>query len=138
MNGFGDRLKRLRRDRDITQTELAEYLGVVPSAVGKYERVPQAYPSVEVLLKIADYFNVSTDYLLKGVNTAPIVENTIHGSLSNSALIQANQGGVVFSGDSSEALTPEGMELLHIYKALDGRNRLMLLNYAINLEGSKE
>lgn len=55
MNGFGERLKKLRKERDVTQTALAEYLGVVPSAVGKYECLPKAYPSVEALIKIADF-----------------------------------------------------------------------------------
>ena len=64
MTGFGERLKKLRRDADITQSELAAHLGVVPSAVGKYERIPDAYPSVEALIKIAEFFNVSIDYLL--------------------------------------------------------------------------
>ena len=66
MDGFGERLRRLRKEHDITQGQLAEVIGVVPSAVGKYERIPQSYPSVEALIKIADYFNVSTDYLLMG------------------------------------------------------------------------
>ena len=37
MDGFGERLKKLRREANITQKALADYLGVVPSAVGKYE-----------------------------------------------------------------------------------------------------
>lgn len=42
MDGFGERLKRLRKERNITQGQLAETLGVVASAVGKYERQPNA------------------------------------------------------------------------------------------------
>ena len=64
MDGFGERLRKLRKERDVTQTALAEVIGVVPSAIGKYERLPQSFPSVEALVKIADYFNVSIDYLL--------------------------------------------------------------------------
>ena len=51
MDGFGERLRRLRKSRDITQSDLAEYIGVVPSAVGKYERLADSYPSVEALIK---------------------------------------------------------------------------------------
>ena len=36
MDGFGERLRRLRKDCDITQSQLAEVIGVVPSAIGKY------------------------------------------------------------------------------------------------------
>ena len=132
MDGFGERLKRLRKDCDITQGQLADAIGVVPSAVGKYERIDSAYPSVEALIKIADYFNVSIDYLLRRVKTVPAVENNITGQLSNSPFIQANNGGVVYT---ESALSPEAIELLHIYETLGGRDRLKLLNYAVELEG---
>ena len=135
MDRFGDRLKRLRKEKDITQGQLAEVIGVVPSAVGKYERLEQSYPSVEALIKIAEYFNVSIDYLLRGINTVPGVENNINGQMSNSPFIQANHGGVIFNGDNSKALSPEGIELLHIYETLGGRDRLKLLNFAVELEG---
>lgn len=135
MGGFGERLKRLRKERDITQGQLAEVIGVVPSAVGKYERIPQSYPSVEALIKIADYFNVSTDYLLRGVQIAPSVENNLNGQMLNSSFVQANHGGVVFNGDSQKAISPEAIELLRIYETLNGRDRLKLLNIAVELEG---
>lgn len=137
MDGFGERLRRLRKDCDITQSQLAEVIGVVPSAIGKYERIPQAFPSVEALIKIADYFNVSIDYLLRGTQTVPAVENNISGQLTNSPFIQANHGGMVINGEHS--ISPEAMELLHIYGQLSGRDRLKLLNFAIELEeGTKE
>ena len=137
MDGFGERLRRLRRDANITQSDLASHIGVVPSAIGKYERLNGAYPSVDALIKIADYFNVSIDYLLRGINPQPTVENNISGSLSNSPFIQANHGGVVINGEG-QAVSPEAVELLHIYETLGGRDRLKLLNFAVELEGSKE
>lgn len=136
MGGFGERLKRLRKDLDMTQGQLAEQIGVVPSAVGKYERLDSSYPSVDTLIKIADYFNVSLDYLLRGKKYSPSVENNISGQLSNSPFIQANNGGVVFNGEESRSLSPEAVELLHIYENLGGRDRLKLLNFAVELERS--
>jgi transcriptional regulator with XRE-family HTH domain len=138
MDGFGERLRRLRKEHDITQGQLAEVIGVVPSAVGKYERIPQSYPSVEALIKIADYFNVSTDYLLRGVQIAPSVENNLNGQMLNSSFVQANHGGVVFNGDSQKAISPEAIELLRIYETLGGRDRLKLLNIAVELEGGSK
>ncbi len=134
MSDFGERLRKLRREFDITQGQLAEQIGVVPSAIGKYERVPKSYPSVEALMKISDYFSVSTDYLLKGVSTVPSVENNISGSLSNSPFIQANNGGVVLNSEDGKTLSPEVLELLRIYESLCGRDRLKLLNFATSLE----
>lgn len=145
MDKFGERLRRLRKNLDITQAQLADVIGVVPSSIGKYESLPQSYPSVEALVKLADYFNVSIDYLLKGIQTVPAVENNITGQLSNSPFVQANHGGVIFNGDensnssnNNQTLSPEAAELLKIYETLGGRNRLKLLNYAVELEGGTE
>ena len=139
LDGFGYRLKKLRQEYDVTQTALAEHLWVVPSAVGKYEsnRQPPAYPSVEALMKIADFFNVSTDYLLRGSNYTPSVENNISGNLSNSPFIQANNGGVVLNGGTDNTLPPEAVELLRIYNNLNGRDRIRLLSYAVDLGGEQ-
>lgn len=136
MDDFGERLRKLRVAQDLTQQQLGEKLGVVPSTIGKYEKVKNSYPSVEVLIKLSDFFSVSLDYLLKGVEPTGNVENNINGSLSNSPFIQANHGGVVYNGDST--ISPEALELLRIYENLNGRNRLKLLNFAVDLEGSKD
>lgn len=136
MDTFGERLKHLRKAADMTQSELSSYLGVVPSAVGKYERYPQAYPSVEVLIKMADFFKVSIDYLLRGTESVSHVENNISsGALNNSSFIQANHGGIVES--SSSAPSPEAAELLKIYDSLGGRDRLKLLNFAVEMVDGK-
>lgn len=132
MDGFGERLRQLRKSHDITQGQLAECIGVVPSAVGKYERITGAYPSVDVLIKLADYFNVSIDYLLRGATPTTSIENNITGSMSNSPVIQGNNGAVVLHGHKQ--LTPESAELLRIYENLGGRDRLKLLNFALEVE----
>ena len=133
MDDFGERLRRLRLSRDLSQGELASRLGVVPSSVGKYERIANSFPSVEVLIKISDFFDVTLDYLLKGTEAAPSVENNISGLLSNSPFIQANHGGMVINGEN-RSLSPETVELLRIYETLGGRDRLKLLNFAVELE----
>ena len=71
MEDFGERLRKLRINKDLSQAELAKQLGVVPSSVGKYERVPDSYPSVDILIKISDFFGVTLDYLLKGTEITP-------------------------------------------------------------------
>ena len=132
MNRFGERLRKLRREADVTQGQLAEVLGIVPSAVGKYERLPGAYPSIEILIKIADYFEVSIDYLLRGTDSTSLSENNVTGALMNSTVIQANHGDAVFNGE--RMISPEATELLHIYDGLGVRERLKLLNFAVDLE----
>ena len=129
---FGKRLKRLRQDANLSQTELAKKIDVVPSAINKYEKVPpNAFPIMPTLLKLSEIFNVSTDYLLKGISTSSTVENNINGELNNSSFVQANNGGVVLNNQS---FSPEVEELANIYTKLNGRERIKLLNYAVKLE----
>ena len=57
------RLKELREARDLTQSELGKQLNISPSAIGMYEQ-GRRYPSLDILNRMADFFHVSTDYLL--------------------------------------------------------------------------
>lgn len=63
MSTFGTRLKNLRRERDLTQENIAGYLGVSRSTILGYE-VEAKEPRYDMLCRIANYFGVSTDYLL--------------------------------------------------------------------------
>lgn len=63
MNTFGERLRFLRNERNLHQSELGELLELSPSAIGSYERNLRE-PSYNHLVKFADLFGVSTDYLL--------------------------------------------------------------------------
>lgn len=65
---IGTTIKRLRRDRDITQEKLAEYLNISPQAVSRWE-TDLAMPDISFLPILANIFNVTTDYLL-GVDIA--------------------------------------------------------------------
>lgn len=58
------RLKELRRQRNISQLKLATDLNVNQNTVSRYEN-GQREPGIGDLIKIADYFNVSVDYLLE-------------------------------------------------------------------------
>lgn len=59
----GQRLKKLRKERNLKQDELATILGISPSAIGMYER-NQREPDDEMKLKIANFFDVSVAYLM--------------------------------------------------------------------------
>lgn len=56
-------LRSLREDRDIKQKEIAEYLNVSQNTYSQYETGVISL-TAEVLIKLADYYNVSVDYLL--------------------------------------------------------------------------
>lgn len=60
---LGTRIKLLREELGLKQEDLAKKLSVSPSAIGMYERNLRE-PNNELILKIANFFNVSVDYLL--------------------------------------------------------------------------
>ena len=60
---FAKRLRELRKERQLTQEELAERLSLTKQAVSQWERAVRE-PGFETLEKIADFFNVDTDYLI--------------------------------------------------------------------------
>lgn len=60
---MGDRIAELRSNAHMSQFQLAKVLGIGTSTLGMYE-TNKRKPSPKVLKRIADYFNVSTDYLL--------------------------------------------------------------------------
>jgi transcriptional regulator with XRE-family HTH domain len=59
---FGERLQKARKERKVSQDELAKMLGVHAPIIGRYER-GEVKPSIEVATKIADALGVSLDYL---------------------------------------------------------------------------
>lgn len=60
---IGKRLKKLRRDRNLSQQEIGDLLGVSGATIGRYES-DKMEPGSEAIVRLADYFNVTTDYLL--------------------------------------------------------------------------
>lgn len=57
-----DKIKELRAERNITQKEIADFLKCSPNVYSRYE-IGARNPSYEILIRIADFYNVSTDYL---------------------------------------------------------------------------
>lgn len=71
---LNDRIKELRKAKRISQIELGEAVGVSKQCVSNWEN-DNVQPSIEMLVKIALFFNVSTDYLL-GINSREYLEIT--------------------------------------------------------------
>lgn len=110
---FGQRLKMLRDEKKITQGDLAEYLGVGRPTVAGYETKGKQ-PSFEILKNIADFFDVSLDYLL-GRTDIP------------SPHIQKNTSPADELSKDIHNLSPESQEemrkLVELYKIKDKQDR---------------
>ncbi len=71
------RIKMLREDNDLTQKEIAQFLNITQVAYSYYEIGKRSIP-LELLCKLADYYNTSVDYLLYRTDTfKPYPKETI-------------------------------------------------------------
>ena len=70
MKELGERLRILRESVKLSQVKMAELLGVKQSSINRYEQ-GQSAPSLETLVKYADYFDVSMDYLFARTEYRP-------------------------------------------------------------------
>lgn len=100
---FNIRLKQLRQKHKLTQSELAEILGLKPTAVSNYES-RRNEPSFEKLIALSRYFDVSCDYLL-GISDAYLPV-----------------GG--------EVLDKDIVDFFNLYQQLDSNNAGELKNFA--------
>lgn len=63
MEKLSTRLKMLRNEKDVKQKDVAKFLDISSSAYGFYEQDKRT-PTPDILLKLAEYFDVSTDFIL--------------------------------------------------------------------------
>ena len=61
------RIRDLREDRDLTQTQVAKYLGMSQTGYSKYETGENDIPTA-ILIKLSDFYGTSIDYLLGQTN----------------------------------------------------------------------
>lgn len=99
---FKDILYKLRKERKVSQQDIGNLVGVTYQAVGKWE-AGDSEPDNEAIIKIANYFGVSTDYLLGNIPEKSINEelDTLRQLLIKSGFMNAG-----------EDLTQEQMEKL--------------------------
>lgn len=60
---FAECLQELREDRNVSRKELAAFLNISVSTLGMYEQ-GRREPNIDMLIKLADYFNVTLDFLV--------------------------------------------------------------------------
>lgn len=67
--GFGERLKKARKNKGLTQAQLGKLLNVSDATINRYER-EQRKPDPEMLRRLAEVLDVSVDYLVNGPKTS--------------------------------------------------------------------
>lgn len=113
MATLGERIRDLRESKDIPQKEFAKKIGISNVVLSRYESGDRK-PDYEVLKKIADYFQVSTDWLL---NHSVDNNQTIYGKNINLAELSEKQRIVLEWALNQDALSFHSED--EIYKILD-------------------
>ena len=101
---FSQRLKILRKSFDLSQAKFAKEIGFSQSAIASWENETRE-PGINALIKIAQYFNTSVDYLIGLPTTA-------------------------LTPEQPAPLPPDTQELVNIYQALSPAHRSQILEYA--------
>lgn len=73
---FSERLKQLRKQRNITQKQLGELLGITERGYQNYE-IGKSTPNYETLVAIADFYNISVDFLMGRENDDILIPSFI-------------------------------------------------------------
>ena len=91
---IADRIKCLRKNKGLSQEELADKVGVSRQAVSKWES-EQSPPDIEKIINMSELFEVTTDYILKGIEPVSMTNNkTMYSLYLGFALIFATIAGI--------------------------------------------
>ena len=147
---FGGYLSRLRKERDMTQSELAEKLNVTRQAVSKYE-TGDSFPDVSVLVTIANIFEVPLDELIRSgeptVGEAAILSTAARNEPTALAQNIEDIRGVApllnpsILEAASVGLAKRGIDVTHIVELsqfLNDRTVIAMLENATEVEASDE
>ena len=140
---FKDKLGKLldeAKKNGKSAAKIAEELKIA-RAMFTHWRNGRSFPNEKTIEKIANYFNVTTDYLLK-TDEAPNDNNQNFGNHNNIITGSNNQLSNFNNSNSGQnnsptSLTPEESEFIKIYRSLDGSNRLKLLAFISSLNSPK-
>lgn len=86
-----DRIQNLRKIKGISQEQLAEAIGVSRQAVSKWES-EQSTPDLDKIVLMSDFFDVTTDYLLKGIEPTNEIGHLTVGDVINNKILTDTNG----------------------------------------------
>ena len=105
---FSNTSKTLRKEKGLSQVQLAEALNISKACISMIE-IGKNEPTANTLLKYADFFQCSTDYLLGR---------------------EDDLGNITIHTEKPAPLPPDTQELVNIYQALSPAHRSQILEYA--------
>ena len=92
---LADRIQSLRKAKGISQEQLADQIGVSRQAVSKWES-EQSTPDLDKIILLSDFFDVTTDYLLKGIE--PVKDHREKRKDQTSRILYIASSALIFIG----------------------------------------
>lgn len=134
---FYERLKLLCEEKGIKLTNLIQELGMSSGNMNKWKN--GVVPKGNTLSKLADYFNVSVDYLIGKTDEQT---NIYHTNNINSNFVQGNNSGSISIKNIEQKpkeiqqnnLSKEEIGILEVYRSLDIRDRAKFMNFVFDME----
>lgn len=116
---LGDRICGLRKSKNLTQKELAKILNVSNTTLSQYENGIRV-PSDDIKIKIANYFNVTLDYLLSGKHS--------NENINESQLTKKDEKDIAKTMERMKKQLSEDQDLLFNGELLDAETAKLLLD----------
>ena len=129
---LGIKLKRLRNERNLTLKQVSEALGIKLNTYGKYER--NINPKREMLIKIAEFFGVSLDYLMGREETSKDDYAQDEADRSAERLIVSNKDDYQVVEDDLGSLSETEIMLIKIYRGVSDEDKFSIAQYIIDKE----
>lgn len=121
---FAKHLIELREEKEITQQTLADDLGITRQSLSLYEKAERTI-NIDLIVKIADYFNVSTDYLL-GRTDVKTTESNIKAVCDYLYISELSANNIRKIAQKGESLDPL-LELYDIFTIVNYLNEIKRL-----------
>ena len=117
MSDFSTRLNYLRELHNLSQRQLSKKSGIVRSCISKMES-GQIMPSASNLIKLADFFHVSIDWLLS---------RTPFAKSPNPVSVEESQAGYAIA--ALDAITTDEIQVLKLYRKLSPQQKEEVLSF---------
>lgn len=131
---------KIAKENKINNQKLCEILNSNPNKIYDW-KVGKSKPSTDELCILADYFNVSADYLLGRTNEQ--TNNCYSNNISDNSFNNFMQGNIIkgdtsisvpSSTNKSTQLSKEETEILNIYRSLEARDRTKFMNFVFEMQ----
>lgn len=126
---LGAKLRKLRKERGLTLEQVGEALGIKPNTYGKYER--EIAPKQETLIKIAEFFDVSIDYLVGKEEKAPKKSGSVYTETEGSTegLTARNHNSYQVVDDDLGRLSEMEILIIKKYRAVSDKDKSEIAKY---------